>query len=95
MSKFLMHGPAEFEMKVWVVDEYTGHTSTTTVSLGAFEYPTRETIAERMNVVVKNLEDSGYTGFRLATKAEAFRAWSILKVGEPIALPGGSDWDEI
>lgn len=95
MSEFVMHGPAEFEMKVWVVNDENGQVGSVTVSLGAFEYPTRRKVAKRMDSVLEELEENGVTGFRLATKEESFRAWSNERVGEPLALAGGPYWDEI
>lgn len=95
MSDIKMNGPAEFEMKVWVINDDTGQSGQATVGLGSFEYPTKEKVKEKIDSLPEELEEKGMNGFRLMTKREAFKAWSIEKVGEPMALAAGPDWDEI
>jgi hypothetical protein len=95
MSDIQMNGPAEFEMKVWVINDKTGQSGQATVGLGCFEYPTKEKVKEKVDSLIDELEENGMEGFRLMTKQEAFEAWSIEKVGEPMALAAGPEWDEI
>jgi hypothetical protein len=89
-----MHGPAEFEMHVRIINDETGQTGKMSVSIGTFEYPTQEKVAESLARVASQL-DTVAPGFRLMTKTEAFEEWCIEKVGEPFAMPGGLDWDAI
>lgn len=94
-NDFEMHGPAEFEMKVWVVDDETGRQGQVTVGLGAFEYPTREKVKAKIDGLEDELKEMGMGEFRVMTKREAFEAWCLENVGERMAIAGGPDWDEI
>ena len=91
-----MNGPAEFEMKVWIVNDETGQAGQATIGLGVFEYPTPEKVAARISNVVAELEEKGMVGFRLADKQEAFNMLCEEKTGESgFAVPGGPEWDPI
>lgn len=91
----VMNGPAKFNMEVYVVNDETGQAGTVTIGLGAFEYPSKRKVAERMATVENELKKQGLDGFRLATKHEAFEALCIERVGEPMALADSNEWDDI
>lgn len=95
MKDIKLNGPAEFDMHVFVVNDETGQEGKVTVCLGALKYPTRKDIAERIAKVPADLEEQGMEGFRLASKEEAFRAWSIERTGQQLACPGGPEWDDL
>jgi len=93
-NRLVMHGPAEFEMHVHIINDETGQTGEMSVNIGVFEYPTPGKVAASLERVASQL-DKVAPGFRLMTKIEAFEEWCIEKVGEPFAAPGGLDWDAI
>ena len=90
-----MHGPVEIEMKVSVINDETNQTAEATVGFKRFEFPSTEEFKRKLETVIPDLEKAGTVGFRLMTKREAFETWCIEKLGQPMALPGGEDWDEI
>lgn len=95
MKKVIMNGPAEFEMKVDIVNDETGQEGCVTIGLGFFKYPTRKDIADRIAQVPDDLKAQGMDGFRLATKHESWRKWCIERTGEELAMPGSMDWDQL
>lgn len=95
MSDFTMHGPVEIEMKVSIINDDTKQKAEATVGFKCFEYPSTEEFKRKLETVIPELERSGTEGFRLMTKREAFETWCIEKVGQPMALAGSKDWDEI
>lgn len=90
---FTMHGPAQFQMEVWVKNDETGQEGKVTVGLGgAFQYPT----PEKAEKTLADMEfDGTLEGFRPMSKEEAFTAYMLEKTGERYALPGGPDWAPI
>tara|TARA_R110000803_G_C11962243_1_gene318862 strand:+ start:448 stop:750 length:303 start_codon:yes stop_codon:yes gene_type:complete len=95
MSTFTMHGPVEVEMKVSIINDETNQKAEATVGFKQFEFPSVEEIKRKLATVIPEMEKSGTKGFRLMTKREAFESWCIEKVGQPMALAGGNEWDEI
>jgi len=85
--------PAEFEIKVWVVNDETGQKGQTTISLGNFELPTKEKIQSHLDGLHNELKEAGAGEFRLATKREAWDAVCIEKTGTTFAMPKGEGWD--
>ena len=87
--------PAEFEMKVWIVNEETGQKGQATIGLGNFEHPTPEKIKAHLDKLCGELEENGTTGFRLATKREAWDAVCMERTGSTFALPKGEEWEAV
>ena len=85
--------PAEFEMKVWIVNDETGQKGQATVGLGNFEHPTPEKVQAHLDRLCSDLENSGASGFRLATKREAWDEACLEKTGMTFALPSGKGWE--
>lgn len=98
-KEFEMNGPAEFSMDVFPINDETGQQAKANLSLGAFNYPTKESVKKTLD----NLESSGALqemapGFRLMTKREAFTALARERSGIAdleLAVPGGTEWDEV
>ena len=44
----IMHGPAEFSMEVFIINEEKGQTGKVTIGLGVFGYPTPEKVKARI-----------------------------------------------
>ena len=95
MEEFKMNGPAQFFMKVWVINDETEQAGLAEVSFPPFEYPTRQKIKEKVAGVAAELEEKGMLGFRLMTKKESIKAWSIEETGQPLAVATGPHWDAI
>lgn len=95
MSEQIFNGPATFEMALSVINDETGVTGSVTVGLGAFEFPSPESVAAR----IKKFEDeecvNALEGFRLMTKDEAVIQFLFKNTGESFAMTGGKDWDAI
>lgn len=91
----IFNGPAEFEMKIFVVNDETNQTGRVTIGLGLCRYPTKEIVRDRIaKFEAEELKDS-LEGFRLMTKEETFTTIMYEKTGQTIAMAGGKSWDEI
>ena len=87
--------PAEFEMKVWIVNDETGQSGQATVALGNFEHPTPDKVKAHLEKLCSDLEKQGMSGFRLATKREAWDCFCVENAGDVFAMPKGEEWDEV
>lgn len=95
MSKDLvMHGPAEFDMQVYMINDDTGQQCVVTIGLSVFEFPTPEKIQERLDKLNNGGFNEQLSGFRLMSKEEAFDYVMLEKTGQTFALPGGAEWDD-
>ncbi|WP_445362072.1 hypothetical protein ACJJIQ_00130 (plasmid) [Microbulbifer sp. ANSA003] len=90
-EKRTYHGPADFSMEVWLMNDEQGQVAKVTVGLGTFKFPTFRDIQQRLESVTADLEEKEINGFRLATKSEAFNEC----FGVPVAAPGGTEWDPV
>lgn len=95
MSNLVFNGPAEFEMKVFVVNDETGMSGRATIGLGCFKYPSKEEIKERINKFQREEMVEALEGFRLMTKEEAFEMVTYERTGERFAMVGKKEWDDI
>jgi len=95
MSKDMVFNyPVEFEIKVMVINDETGQNGFASFSLGKFEHPSPEKVKEKLSSVISELNAQGVTGFRLATKREAWDAVCIERTGQTFAMPKGEEWEE-
>ena len=95
MSDLIFNGPVNVSMEIFIINDETGQSGKVGISLGNFEYPSKEDIAERISVFESEELQGMAAGFRLMTKRESFDMIAIEKTGQKFAMPRGEDWDSI
>jgi hypothetical protein len=94
-EKIVLNGPAEFEAKVFVINDKTKQQGQVTLGLSVLEYPTPEAIRVALEKLENDEMKGALEGFRLMTKKEAWDFVMEEKTGQTFALPGGEEWDPI
>jgi len=64
----IFNGPVEVEIKVMVVNDETNQSGVVTIGMGLFEYPSKESVAERIKKFEREELTGDLQGFRLMTK---------------------------
>ncbi len=93
-EKFIMNGPIQLDMKVWIINDETGQSGQMTYSLPNFQHLDCAAMEIAIGKAMATLDDKGIDGFRVATKREAWNFVCEEKTGETFAMPGGESWDD-
>jgi len=91
----IFNGPAEFDIQVFVTNDETKQSGRATIGLGPFEYPSKESVKQRIAEFEAEEMVDALAGFRLMTKEEAWALIMREKTGMTFAMIGSKEWDDI